>query len=93
MELETEDGRFLDICVRDNGAGYSEALLQQINDRPQAENGSTDNIGVGIRNLQRRCELHFGGRAEYNFYNEGGAVSELILPWSEEDNDADPDRG
>lgn len=83
MELETEDGRFLDICVRDNGSGYDDALLQQINERPQAENGSTENIGVGIRNLQRRCELHYGGRAEYNFYNEDGAVSELILPWSE----------
>lgn len=92
MELETEEGLFLDICVRDNGSGYDEALLEEINQRPDPENITSDKVGVGIRNLQRRCELHYGERAEYIFYNEDGAVSELILPWTERGNHEDPDR-
>lgn len=34
----------------------------------------------GINNLKRRCALIYEGKAEYNFYNGSGAVSELILP-------------
>lgn len=86
-ELETEEGAYLDISVRDNGSGYPEAVLDNINEDPHASG-----LGVGIKNLQRRCELLYGGAAQYNFYNDNGAVSELSLPWKEEQNE-DPDRG
>ena len=85
MELETEDGRYLDLCIRDNGNGYPTEVLEVINERPDAASAMADVVGVGIRNLQRRCELRYKGNAEYNFYNDGGAVSEVILPWIEEE--------
>lgn len=87
-ELETEDGAYLDITVRDNGCGYPEEVLDNINDPPDR-----GGLGVGIKNLQRRCELHYGGEAQYNFYNDNGAVSELSLPWKGEESHEDPDRG
>lgn len=87
-ELETEDGAYLDICVRDNGCGYPEAVLDNINEDPDR-----GGLGVGIKNLQRRCDLLYGGEAQYNFYNDNGAVSELSLPWKGEEACEDPDRG
>lgn len=80
-ELETEEGAYLDISVRDNGQGYPDEVLDCINDDPER-----DGPGVGIKNLQRRCGLLYSGLAQYNFYNDNGAVSELILPWKEEGN-------
>lgn len=87
-ELETEEGAYLDISVRDNGCGYPEAVLENINEDPHL-----GGLGVGIKNLQRRCELLYGGEAQYNFYNDNGAVSELSLPWKEGERNEDSDRG
>lgn len=87
QELETEEGAYLDISVRDNGQGYPEGILASINDVPEGEG-----TGVGIKNLLRRCALLYGGDAQHNFYNDDGAVSELILPWREDAYEY-PDRG
>lgn len=73
--LQTEDGVFVDIMVSDNGSGYPENILEEIN--ADAQKGIRS---VGINNLKRRCALIYEGKAEYNFYNGSGAVSELILP-------------
>lgn len=87
-ELETMDGPYLDICVRDNGCGYPEDVLDSINLNPDREG-----LGVGIKNLQRRCQLLYAGKAEYNFYNDNGAVSELSLPWKGDRSHEDPGGG
>lgn len=88
-ELDTEEGCFLDICVRDNGEGYPESVLEEINSEP--EEGS---VSVGINNLKRRCRFLYGSSVQYAFYNEGGAVSELMLPWTRRGGgDEDTDRG
>ena len=73
--LQTEDGVYVDIMVSDNGSGYPENILEEIN--ADAQKGIRS---VGINNLKRRCALIYEGKAEYNFYNGSGAVSELILP-------------
>ena len=73
--LQTEDGVYVDIMVSDNGSGYPENILEEIN--ADAQKGIRS---VGINNLKRRCALIYKGKAEYNFYNGSGAVSELILP-------------
>ena len=74
-ELETQNGKFIDITVRDNGAGYPLNILEDINAESKEES-----ISVGINNLKRRCLFIYGGREEYNFYNSDGAVSEIVLP-------------
>lgn len=82
-ELETEDGCFLDICIRDNGGGYPAQVLEEINDEP-----AEDCVSVGINNLKRRCRLLYGDLVQYGFYNESGAVSDLVLPWRKTDGKA-----
>lgn len=75
--LESEKGRFLDIRVRDNGAGYRPELLEQLNNREVNLDVSEH---VGIENLKARCRLLFGEEAECFFMNQDGAVSEIIFP-------------
>ena len=74
--LATEEGRYLDIIISDNCQGYSEEVLERINRGDFGDDGQA----VGIGNIIRRCRLLYGKRAELRFYNEEGAVSELILP-------------
>lgn len=78
--LATEDGGYLNIIVRDNGQGYPEKIIEEIN-----REASPGKRNVGINNLKRRCRLLYGEKAEYNFDNCDGALSELILPEMEEE--------
>ncbi len=75
-ELNTEEGRYLDICITDNGAGYSDEILSELN-----EGIRDDASGIGINNLMRRCRLLYEEKAQFVFYNDEGAVSEMIIPW------------
>ncbi len=74
--LETEQGRYLDLIVRDNGQGYSRDILEEINGDAKVGIRS-----VGINNIKRRCEFLYGEKMEYHFDTEQGAVSEIIVPW------------
>lgn len=79
--LEAEDGRYLDITVRDNGGGFPEEVLAVINALP-------DDIyqerHVGLANLRSRLKLIYADRATLAFYNdEEGAVCEVICPLEE----------
>lgn len=75
LKLSTEEGEYIDLTIWDNGAGYPEEVLAVINGQEV-----NDQVGVGITNLKNRCAILYDGKAEYNFYNSDGAVSELILP-------------
>lgn len=76
--LKTEDGDYLDLVVQDNGQGYSDEILEEING-----DAAAGRVCVGINNIKRRCGFLYGDRAEYLFENNEGAVSELILPRGE----------
>jgi len=73
--LSADGEHFLDLTVADNGHGYSNSVLEEIN---RETGGGNENIG--INNIKRRCRLLYGEKAEYRFSNDGGAVSELIIP-------------
>lgn len=74
---KTMDGNYLDITVRDNGQGYPQKLLDVINERNPMER---EGMGIGVINLQNRIRIYYGDKASWYFENQGGAVSELILP-------------
>ncbi|MDO5425266.1 MAG: histidine kinase [Eubacteriales bacterium] len=76
IKLSAEDGEYVDLTIRDNGSGYPDKVLEVINAWE-----SDETVGVGITNLKNRCAILYHGKAEYNFYNSRGAVSELILPY------------
>ncbi len=78
--LITENGKeFLNLIVSDTGQGYPQGLLSDLNKRYFYGTNS-----IGINNIKQRCDILYGERAEYSFYNMGGAVSELFLPASPE---------
>lgn len=82
--LEADDGRYLDITVRDNGDGFSQQVLEQINSLP--DDSFYREFHVGLTNLNHRLRLIYGGRAALAFYNdENGAVCEGICPLTDDD--------
>jgi len=76
--FSSEEGEYLEIIVRDNGNGYDDALLAVLNDAP-----TEGNVSVGINNLKRRCMFLYDKDTQYAFYNDGGAVSDIFLPWTQ----------
>jgi len=75
--LRGEDGEALNISYADRGGGYPPEVLDMLNNRVPADR---EGLGVGIVNLLKRCRFHYGDAASWGFYNDDGAVSELILP-------------
>lgn len=73
--LSTEEGQFLDLIVQDNGQGYPDEILDEING-----DAAVGKRCVGINNIKRRCRILYGEKAEYSFANFDGALSELIIP-------------
>lgn len=79
VPLATEDGDFLDITIQDNGNGFPEDVLAELDQDKLA--GLYGEHHVGVRNVANRLKLLYGERATMVFFNaEEGAVSEIILP-------------
>lgn len=79
--LHSENGKLADFIIKDNGQGYSEQMLESLNNRNTNNTGLNCEEGhVGIYNLRLRSSMIFGAAVEYCFYNQQGAVSEVILP-------------
>lgn len=76
-----EDGMHLYISVSDTGDGFTEEMLQALEeDLPIVYNGRKH---VGLQNIRRRLALMYGDRAGISFSNMGehyGAVVEVHLP-------------
>ena len=77
VRLRGEDGETLNISYADRGGGYPREVLEMLNSRVPTDH---EGLGVGIINLLKRCRFHYGDAASWGFYNDDGAVSELILP-------------
>ena len=78
--LEEETGeRKLSICISDNGTGYPDEMLEELN-RPVTD-FQFRSYHVGIDNLKYRIYLMYQ-EANWYFYNSpyGGAISEVTLP-------------
>lgn len=73
--LIADEKEYLDLTISDNGQGYPEKLLDELNG-----DVSETTQHVGINNLKRRCRFLYQEEAEYAFDTMDGAYSELILP-------------
>lgn len=74
----TDQGDSTHICVRDEGAGFSEAVLEQIQaDIPIVQQGR---VCIGIQNAFNRLKLFYGDKSSYRAYNDNGAVVEIEIP-------------
>lgn len=83
IEVELDDlaeEPMVNIVIRDNGEGYSEAALEGSRDGriPVDERGEH----IGLWNVRERLRLQFGDRARMECYNDDpqGAVTEIIIP-------------
>lgn len=76
--LHSGEDTFADLTVSDNGGGFSEQTLREINDPNTSFYGQHH---VGLNNVKKRMELMYGDNALYAFYNkEVGTVSEIFIP-------------
>lgn len=66
------------IIIRDNGTGYPEEYLSLINAGKNIV--KKDGTHIGIRNTIQKLQLLFGEKANLHFYNQDGAVAEIIIP-------------
>ena len=73
--LQAHQQNLVSLLVADNGPGFDQDTLHALNRDPQ----HMEDACVGIRNVVRRFELLYGERFHIAFYNQGGAVIEIIL--------------
>ena len=82
---EREGEKLLYLRVADNGIGFPEEVLQYLKEGKSlvTEEGKR----VGLSNTLRRLAYFYQGRAEMVCSNlpEGGALTELYLPWQREE--------
>lgn len=76
--FEENDYPYAQIIISDNGSGYPEDDMKQLNNAHRIHR--KDGTHIGIYNITQRLKLLFGERARWNFYNDNGAVSEIELP-------------
>lgn len=81
--LEIGEDLSVKLEIRDNGPGYSSAVLEHM----QADGWSPDNKGnqIVINNVMQRIRLVFGSKATMVLRNNGGAETVIIVPlrWEE----------
>ncbi|MNF06079.1 Sporulation kinase E [compost metagenome] len=73
-------GNDLMITIRDNGSGMDQAMVQELTESWTATQGGAK--GIGLYNVQRRIQLHFG--EGYGIKAESrlgeGTVFYILLP-------------
>lgn len=72
-----EYGDCLDVTISDNGPGYPEDVLLELN---QGGISQEQKFGIGVINLQHRMKIYYGENVNWYFYNAPGACSDLIVP-------------
>ena len=74
------DAECLYICVSDNGKGFSEEVLEKIENN--GEIYYNDRRHVGLQNIKKRLNLIYGEQAEFHLSNMDenfGAISEVWI--------------
>lgn len=82
--VQDEEGQNLTrIRISDNGTGYPENVLADLN--REVTDFAYSSQHVGIDNVRYRLSLLYGDRAKIYFYNApfGGAVTEMTVPGTE----------
>jgi two-component system sensor histidine kinase YesM len=87
-QRETAGVQGIEICIRDNGKGFSIEQLRQFNACEEETFDQRDEIG--IKNVINRLRLIYGKRTAIRFFNatEGGAVVRIWIPMLTEATDA-----
>lgn len=74
-----EEGNFVVLTVQDNGDGFSEKVLREINLKDSQKIYRDSH--VGLNNIRQRFRLIYGDQVMFAFYNTPqGPVSEIYVP-------------
>ncbi|MDO4332221.1 MAG: histidine kinase [Eubacteriales bacterium] len=81
--LSGDGERYLSILIMDNGPGFTEKSLKELNGKGK---GSYDGKHVGVQNVKHRFSLIYGDRATFLFSNMtgSGACVQILVPIEEE---------
>ncbi|SCZ76338.1 two-component system, sensor histidine kinase YesM [Pseudobutyrivibrio xylanivorans] len=82
----SEDNRFLQISIADNGNGIEEELVNKMNNRDAVINDDNiDKAGLGLKNAFSRLVMYYGGMAHWNINSveKIGTEITLYIPKSE----------
>lgn len=76
--LKSGDELFADLTVADNGPGFSEKVIREIND---PDSPLYTEHHVGLNNIKHRMSHIYGDGVLYAFFNRDvGTVSEIFIP-------------
>lgn len=82
--LRSEEGEYVNITISDNGSGFSQESLLELNNK-----AGKDNTGehIGISNVKHRFELIYHNESIISFSNQAsGACVEVFIPYTYENN-------
>lgn len=80
-KVKTENSDYIQICIEDNGPGFSEEILSKLNQRQSLI--TEDGHHIGITNTIERLNLLYPNDYSIAFENneEGGAKILLLIPY------------
>ena len=80
-KVKTEDSDYIQICIEDNGPGFSEEILSKLNQKQSLI--TEDGHHIGITNTIERLNLLYPNDYTITFKNneEGGAKILLLIPY------------
>lgn len=80
--LQMEDRRIVNICIKDNGPGFSPEAMELIR-HPNADH-------VGISNIAQQMKFFFGPDCEVAFTNQDGAQIDFFIPLGQKEFEYEP---
>lgn len=72
-----EEDSIVNICIRDNGSGFSPEALELIR-HPDADH-------IGVSNIVQQLKFYFGSACEVAFTNQDGAQIDIFIPVKREE--------
>ena len=76
--METEEARYVNISISDNGSGFLPEILEALN-RPEKIEYTGQH--VGILNVKHRFALLYKGKSMFSFSNlKKGSRIEIFIP-------------
>lgn len=85
--LESETTSYLQIGIYDNGPGFSQQQLKELNDL--IENPESGQGHIGIRNVLTRFHLIYGDTFTAAFSNQNGGAVELFIEQQQQGGETD----
>ncbi|MEG0692706.1 MAG: hypothetical protein RR444_06455, partial [Oscillospiraceae bacterium] len=80
--LQNDTGDYVDITVQDNGDGFAQAVLDDLNYNSKKLYAQNH---IGVTNVSHRLNVLYGEKALLAFFNGvEGAVAEVLLPVEED---------